>query len=84
MEAVLEREGKVENWNDDRLDELSRTMKEGFAKSDREMKEGFAESGRERREEFARVNDRIDKLFYLQILFLISLSAAVISHAVSV
>jgi hypothetical protein len=73
MEALLEREGKVENWNDDRMDELSQTMKEGFAKSDRETREGFA-----------RVNDRIDKLFYLQILFLISLSAAVISHAVSV
>ncbi len=73
MEALLEKEGEVENWNDDRLDELSQTMKEGFAKSDREMKEGFA-----------RVNDRIDKLFYLQIVFLISLSAAVISHAVSV
>jgi len=46
MEALLEREGKVENWNDDRLDELSQTMKEGFAKSDREMKEGFAQIDR--------------------------------------
>jgi hypothetical protein len=73
MEALLEKEGDVENWNDERLDELSQTMKESFAKSDREMKEGFE-----------RVNDRIDKLFYLLILFLISLSAAVISHAVSV
>jgi len=36
----------VENWNDDRLDELSQTMKEGFAKSDREMKEGFAQIDR--------------------------------------
>ena len=73
MEALLEKEGDVENWNDDRLDELSQTMKEGFAKVDREMKEGFE-----------RVNDRIDKLFYLLMLFLISLSAAVISHAISV
>ena len=31
MEALLEKEGDVENWNDDRLDELSLTMKEGFA-----------------------------------------------------
>lgn len=31
MEALLEKEGKVENWNDDRLDELSRRMDAGFA-----------------------------------------------------
>lgn len=31
MEALLEREGQVENWNDDRLDELSRRMDAGFA-----------------------------------------------------
>ncbi|MGN6814792.1 MAG: hypothetical protein ACTHK3_01735 [Solirubrobacterales bacterium] len=35
-------------------------------------------------EGFAGVNHRIDKLLYLLILFLISLSAAVISHAISV
>lgn len=29
MEALLE-EGKVERWNDDRLDELSRRMDDGF------------------------------------------------------
>lgn len=38
MEALLEKEGKVENWNDDRLDELSRRMYAGF----KEMREGFA------------------------------------------
>ncbi|HET8815309.1 MAG TPA: hypothetical protein VFM51_10190 [Solirubrobacterales bacterium] len=32
MEALLEREGDVENWNDDRLDELSRRMDAGFEK----------------------------------------------------
>lgn len=67
MEALLEKERDVENWNDDRLDELSRRMDNGF----KEMREGFAG-----------VNDRIDRLFYLQILFLVSLSVAVISHAV--
>jgi hypothetical protein len=30
MEALLEKEGEVENWNDDRLDELSRRMDKGF------------------------------------------------------
>jgi tetrahydromethanopterin S-methyltransferase subunit G len=87
MEALLEREGKVENWNDDRLDELSQTMKEGFAKVDRRferVEERFELVEGEMKEGFARVGDRLDKLFYLLIVFLISLSAAVISHAVSV
>jgi len=38
MEALLEKEGTVESWNDERLDELSRRMDAGF----NEMREGFA------------------------------------------
>jgi len=30
MEALLEKEGTVENWNDERLDELSRRVDKGF------------------------------------------------------
>jgi archaellum component FlaC len=30
MEALLEKEEQVENWNDDRLDEFSRRMDAGF------------------------------------------------------
>jgi hypothetical protein len=30
MEALLEKEGTVENWNDERLDELARRMDKGF------------------------------------------------------
>lgn len=30
MEALLEKEGDVENWNDERLDELSRRIDKGF------------------------------------------------------
>jgi hypothetical protein len=30
MEALLEKEGKVESWNDERRDELSRRMDKGF------------------------------------------------------
>jgi hypothetical protein len=89
MEALLEREGKVENWNDDRLDELSRRMDNGFAKVDRETKEGFAKVNQEMNHrfdkvdhEFGRVNDKLDKLFYLQLFFLASLAAALIAHAV--
>jgi len=33
MEALLEKEGKVESWNDERLDELSRRMDAGFEKA---------------------------------------------------
>jgi tetrahydromethanopterin S-methyltransferase subunit G len=32
MEALLEKEGNVESWNDERLDELSRRMDAGFEK----------------------------------------------------
>jgi len=35
MEALLERGTDVESWNDDRLNELSQTIKEGFAKVDK-------------------------------------------------
>jgi archaellum component FlaC len=62
MEALLEREGKVENWNDDRLDELNQTMKEGFAKSDREMKEGFARLEQGMKEGFERVDKRFEQV----------------------
>jgi hypothetical protein len=42
MEALLEKEGTVENWNDDRLDELSGRVDAGF----KEVKEGFAQINR--------------------------------------
>jgi len=33
MEALLEKEGNVESWNDERLDELSRRVDAGFEKA---------------------------------------------------
>ena len=42
MEALLEKEGDVENWNDERMDELSRRMDAGFS----EIREGFVEINR--------------------------------------
>ena len=69
MEALLEKEGDVENWNDDRLDELSgrvdagfKEMREGFARVDREMKEGFAQLERTMKEGFDRVDRRFEKV----------------------
>jgi hypothetical protein len=63
MEALLEKEADVESWNDERLDELSRRMddgfkemREGFARVDREMKEGFGRVDREMKEGFGRVD----------------------------
>ena len=54
MEALLEREGDVKNWNDARLDELSQTMKEGFAQVDQR----FAQVD----ERFAQVDQRFEKV----------------------
>jgi hypothetical protein len=33
MEALLEKEGDVESWNDERMDELSRRVDAGFEKA---------------------------------------------------
>jgi hypothetical protein len=62
MDALLQREGEVDSWNDDRLDELSQTMKEGFARVDREMKEGFARVEQGMQEGFARVDKRFETI----------------------
>ena len=80
MEALLEKEGTVKSWNDDRLDELSRRMDAGF----NEMREGFARIDAKFDQvdnKFDRLGARIDKLFYIQIFFLISLGGALITHA---
>jgi hypothetical protein len=91
MEALLEKEADVESWNDERMDELSRRvddgfkeMRVGFARVDKEMKEGFARVDKDMKEGFARIEGkfdakidnlvgRIDKLFYIQIIFMGSL-----------
>jgi hypothetical protein len=40
--AVAKKEAGMTEWNDGRLDELSRRMDEGFARADQKMDEGFA------------------------------------------
>jgi len=76
MEALLEKEADVESWNDERMDELSRRvdngfneMRAGFARVDKEMKEGFGRVD----VKFDKLADRIDKFFYLQLAFMGSL-----------
>jgi hypothetical protein len=105
MEALLEKEGKVENWNDDRLDELNRRVDTGFERAATKAEVGATRQEMNRRfdevnrrmddadarshrfeikvgEEFGRVTDRLDKLFFIQLAFLASLSAALITHTV--
>ena len=53
-------EAKQTNWNDDRLDELSRRVDDGF----KEMREGFARMDEKFDGRFDRLNDRLDKLIF--------------------
>lgn len=62
-------ETPMENWNDDRLDELNRRVDDGFAKVDRrfekfegEVKEGFARVER-RFEQMDRRFEQMDRRF---------------------
>jgi organic radical activating enzyme len=92
MEALLEKEGDVESWNDERLDELSRRMDAGFEKTatKEEMNLRFDEVDRRFAEviknfgkleqQFVRLNNRIDRFGYAMIFFAFSLSAAVIAN----
>ena len=59
MEALLEKEADVESWNDERLDELSGRVDEGF----KEMRVGFDQLGREMREGFGRVDREMKESF---------------------
>jgi hypothetical protein len=95
MEALLEKEGDVESWNDERMDELSRRVDAGFDKTatKEEMNLHFDAAEREtsRRfdivednfgkleQQFGRLNDRIDRFGYAIMFFGFSLSAAVIT-----
>jgi hypothetical protein len=91
MEALLEREADVENWNDERLDELSRRIDAGFAatadreETNRRFDEGAAQLERFEshvRTEFHRFTDRLDKLFYLQLAFMTSLAIGLLTDAI--
>jgi hypothetical protein len=88
MEALLERGADVENWNDARLDELSQTMKEGFAKVDKRFEkvdQRFEQVDRrfvclegQIKEGFERLDDRIFKVMILMLVFCGGLLSAVV------
>jgi hypothetical protein len=65
MEALLEKEGTVESWNDERLDELSRRMDAGFT----EMRQGFSRLEHEMKVGFAEVDSRIFRLMIMLLVF---------------
>lgn len=67
MVALLEKEGKVERWNDDRLDELSRRMDDGF----KEMREGFAQ-----------LNGRLDRQNHTLLVGALGVIAALIANGI--
>ena len=73
MEALLEREEEqVESWNDDRLDKLSQTMKEGFAQVDKRFEQvdkRFVLLEGEIKKGFERLDDRIFKVMILMLVF---------------
>jgi hypothetical protein len=86
MEALLEKEGNVENWNDERMDELSRRMDAGFVGVKDEVNRKFNESAARSQRfeskvetEFHRFTDRLDRLFYIQLFFLVSLAVALVT-----
>ena len=79
----------MENWNDDRLDELSRRMdagfketkgevKEGFDRLERTMSEGFTQVG----ERFAQTNERIDRLMLTLLVGTLGMIGALIGVSV--
>jgi len=91
MEALLERGTDVENWNDERMDELSRRMDVGFERAAtkaelvaarEEINRHFAlvyKNFESVEKQFGRLNDRIDRFGYAMIFFALSLTAAVIT-----
>jgi DNA anti-recombination protein RmuC len=72
MEALLQREGQVDSWNDDRLDELSRRMDAGFeaaatktelAATREEMNRRFDEMGGEMNRRFDEMGGEMNRRF---------------------
>jgi hypothetical protein len=79
----------VENWNDDRLDELSRRMDAGFKETKGEMKEGFDRLERTMSEGFVQIdvrfgqaNERIDRLMLTLLIGTLGMIGALIGVAV--
>ena len=64
----------MENWNDERMDELSRRVDAGFG----EMREGFARVDTK----IDRLGARVDKLFYIQVAFVTSIALGLLTDKI--
>jgi hypothetical protein len=86
MEALLEKEeGKMESWNDERLDELSRRMDAGF----KEMRDGFARMDQKfelvaKNEDLVFLTSRFDRLLNTLLIIGGGLLGTVIAAAAAV
>jgi hypothetical protein len=81
--VVLKMERPMDNWNDARLDELSRRMDEGF----KAMREGFAQTAtREEMKEvgnrFDRLETRVDRLYYGCLTLLVLLIGSSVAETI--
>lgn len=98
MEALLEKEGDVDSWNDDRLDELSRRVDKGFAEAATKVEltavkdemnlrfdEVDARLGRFEgtvTSQFSHINDRLDRLNNTLLVGAFGLIAALIANGI--
>ncbi|MGN6276685.1 MAG: hypothetical protein ACTHNP_12265 [Solirubrobacterales bacterium] len=91
MEALLMEGGQVENWNDGRLDELSRRMEAGFeaAATKNEMNLRFDEvNARFDRFEgmivarLSRIDDRLDRQNHTLLVGALGVIAALIANGI--
>lgn len=83
----MERRTEVENWNDERLDELSRRIDAGFEKAatKEEMNLRFDEVDRrfgEFGKRFDKIDGRLDRLNSTLLIGLFGLIAAVIANGI--
>jgi hypothetical protein len=98
MEALMERGTDVENWNDERMDELSRRMDAGFEKAatKEEMNLRFDEVNRRFDEvdgrfnrfegsvtsQFSEINGRLDRLNQTLLVGIFGVIAAMIANGI--
>lgn len=76
---------QMDNWNDDRLDELSRRMDKGFADVDRRMERGFnavREEMSELRTDMRHLNERFDRLYYLVLVTIVGSFGSLLANGV--
>jgi hypothetical protein len=87
MEALLEKEGTVESWNDERLDELSRRMDAGFEKAATKEEMNLRFDAVDKRfnlidAHLLQINDRLDRLGTALLVGAFGVIAALIANAV--